>query len=171
MMDFEDSFDDDYEAWDDDYGDAEFEDAEFEELTLGEAYGAKKGVARPAVRRAKPHGSATSSVQGRQYGIVKTPRGNARVELPGKFPTVNEFKQSIAKLQQDIKANSTGIAQLTERLKQDATLEAGARVKSDRALRRSLKRTQVAALIAATLPVFLEMARPEESRAFSEVTP
>jgi hypothetical protein len=167
MMDFDDSFDDDYEAWDDDYGDGEG-DSELEDAELGMAYGAQKalGRARPAVRRAKPQGSATSSVQGRQYGMVRTPQGNARVELPGRFPTVNEFKQSIAKLQQDIKANSTGIAQLTERLKQDATLEAGARAKSDRVLRRNLKRTQWAALIAVALPVVLEVARPENARAF-----
>lgn len=168
MMDFDDSFDDDYEAWDDDYGDAEFDDAEFDPMTLGLAMGAQKafGRPRPPVRRAKPHGSVTSSVQGRQYGIVKTPQGNARVELPGKFPTVNEFKQSIAKLQLDIKANSTGIAQLTDRLKQDATLEATARSKSDRYLRRSLKRTQWAALVAVALPIVLEVARPKTAQAF-----
>src|SRR5688572_30483370 len=110
-MDFDDSFDDDYEAWDDDYGDAEFDDAEY---YLGDAAGARQPPPRRRgqVNRAKPRGNITSGVQGRQFGVVRTPQGNARVELPGKFPTLDEFKTSVAKLQQDISANSSGIAQL-----------------------------------------------------------
>ena len=158
MSDFE-GTDQDDERWDDDYGEAEPDDAEWDSRS-------QQRGGRPPVRRASQQGSATSGIQGRQFGVVRTPQGEARIELPGKFPTVDEFKQTIAKLQTDIKANSAGIGQLTDRLKGDSQFEASSRTRSVRALRRSLKRTQWAALLAVAVPLVLEVTRPSAARAF-----
>jgi hypothetical protein len=77
---------------------------------------------RANVRRARPRGSYTSRTRGRRYGTIVTPAGKARVKLPGRFPTVSEFKQSVAKVQKDIKKNSGGIKDLVSSQKDLASV-------------------------------------------------
>lgn len=160
MSEFE-SIDEDYEAWEDDFGESDFGESDFEAAPRN-----RQPTRRPPIRRAPPRGNPAVGVQGRQYGVVRTPQGDARIELPGKFPTVDEFKQTITKLQQDIAANSAGIGQLTSRLQGDSQIESSTRNKHVHLLRRSIKRMQWATLLALTVPLVMEAARPEEARAF-----
>jgi hypothetical protein len=156
-----DAIDEDFEAWAEDYGDAELDEADVEAVPDRQARG------RPPIRRAQTQSNAATGVQGRQFGVVRTPQGDARIELPAKFPTVDEFKESITKLQSDIKANSTGIGQLTTRLKGDTQLEATTRTKHVRYVRRSMRRLQWATFFALTVPLLMEATRPKKSRAFA----
>lgn len=165
MSEFE-SIGEDYEAWEDDFSD-DFGD-DFGESDLEAAARSRQpSRRRPPVRRAPTtRGNAAAGVQGRQYGVVRTPQGDARIELPAKFPTVDEFRQTISKLQQDIAANSAGIGQLTTRLQGDSDTEISTRTKHVRLLRRSQKRMQWGLLVALALPLMMEASRPDGARAF-----
>ena len=97
------------------------------------------------VRSAKPRRPYSAGIRGRQYAQVKTPAGSARIVLPGRFPTLKDHRRSLARVQRDIRKNSTGIRDLVKRQKKLAEL-AG---RSDRGLDKKVKTLQWAVVILA----------------------
>lgn len=67
---------------------------------------------KPSFARPRAYGR---DVKGRDAGLIKTPNGEAKIQLPGKFPTVGEFRGSLEEIQGDIKKNADGIKSLTRR--------------------------------------------------------
>jgi hypothetical protein len=94
-------------------------------------------------------------VRGQSQGIVQTPSGPARIELPGRFPTVDEFKKSVEAIQKDVQRNTDGIKQLAAIERKDAQRLNDIVLKSERRLRRQMTRTQIISIAAAAVLPFV----------------
>lgn len=165
-----DDFDDDDES-DDDYEFAEYDDdldyedyPEYEDAEVGAEFFGRRARRRRRLRRrrrrimhARRRRRLARDVRGRRHGVIRTPAGSARMKLPGGYPTVKEFKSTVDTLQKDIKRNATGIKQLGSEQKKDAARLAGMVTRSERRIRKQLKETQVAALVAAAAPLLLKV--------------
>jgi ABC-type transporter Mla subunit MlaD len=73
--------------------------------------------------------------------------------LPGRFPTVEEFRKTVGALQQDIGKNSSGIQQLGEQQRKDSARLATLVSQTERRLTRRMKRQQTFSIIAALIPL------------------
>jgi hypothetical protein len=108
---------DSFEAWVEDFADLDEADgdgeADFEaELEAdGEDYGDAEAVRRSRrSRRGAPRRRATRAsrgygvnrMEGVGQGIVRTPSGDAQIELPGKVPSLKEFKDTVGTIQKDM---------------------------------------------------------------------
>ena len=146
---------------------AEDDDGEFDPITLGAASLAARGIGginrlvsgRRSPRRAKPTGSYGRTVKGRNAGVVQTPNGAARIALPGNFPTVDEFRKTVAEIQKDMKANSTGIKELADQQKKDVVRLAGLISDGEKKIRKQLKRTQLFAMLGVAAPLAFNLVR------------
>jgi hypothetical protein len=106
------------------------------------------------VSRARP-ADYGRNVRGQGQGIVQTPSGPATIELPGRFPTVEEFKRSVEAIQKDVKRNSDGIKQLADVQRRDAIRLADLVTKSERRVKKQMKQTQIISIAAAALLPFV----------------
>jgi hypothetical protein len=134
----------------DDESDNESDEAEDDR----EAVPFRPGFLPPSVMRARAtdYGRA---VKGQGQGVVQTPSGPARIDLPGRFPTVDEFKKSVEAIQKDVQRNSDGIKQLAGIQRKDALRLADMVSKSERRLRRQMTRTQIISIAAAAVLPFV----------------
>ena len=156
-MDFEDAMtsfaemDDDDDDDDDDGDDGEDEMAEFLPfggLGLGAGLLASRALRRrKKVRRAKPRRSYARRARGKRYGTVITPAGRARIRLPGRFPTIPEFRRTVAEIQKDIKKNSAGVKDLATSQKRVAALV----MRSDKGMEKKVFGLQIAVVALAVL--------------------
>jgi hypothetical protein len=105
-MAYDDAFDDDYEAYDDAFDDA-FDDGDGEAVA-SRSRNRGRSSPRPAIQT-RPY---ARGVQGRATGVIETPNGKATVQLPGRFPTVTEFRGTLEEVHSDIKKNSEVIRAL-----------------------------------------------------------
>lgn len=114
----------------------------------------RPGLLPPSITRTKAadYGRA---VRGQGQGVVQTPSGPAKIELPGRFPTVEEFKKSVEAIQKDVQRNTDGITQLAEIQRKDALRLADLVSKSERRMRRQMKRTQIVSIAAAVALPFV----------------
>ena len=106
------------------------------------------------VQRARP-ANYGQGVRGQSQGVVQTPQGPASIQLPGRFPTVDEFKKTVEAIQKDVKHNSDGIKQLADIQRKDALRLADLVTKSERRLKRQMKRTQIISIAAAAVLPFV----------------
>lgn len=95
------------------------------------------------------------NVRGQGQGVVQTPSGPAKIELPGRFPTVEEFKSSVEAIQKDVQKNANRIAHVSAVQRRDAVRLAGLVVRSERRLRRQLTRAQVISIAVAVAVPFV----------------
>jgi hypothetical protein len=109
----------------------------------------------PNVTRATRAADYGRNVRGQGQGVVQTPSGPARIELPGRFPTVEEFKKSVEAIQKDVQKNSDGIKQLSDVQRRDSLRLAQLVAKSERRLRKQMTRTQIIAIAAAAVLPFV----------------
>ena len=116
--------------------------------------GFRPGFVPPSVTRARP-GNYAQGVRGQSQGTVQTPSGPAHIQLPGRFPTVDEFKQTVEAIQKDVKRNSDGIRQLADVQRRDALRLAELVTRSERRLKRQMKRTQIISIAAAAVLPFV----------------
>jgi hypothetical protein len=148
-----------------DYGLGETDDGEMDAefldpvtLGIGALAARKLGRRRKKVQRAQPQRPYAQMVQGKGTGLVKTPKGTAQIVLPGKFPTVEEFRKTVNALQLDDRKNSTGIKQLSEQQRKDAARLAVMVAQTEKKISKQLRNTQIAAIIAATIPLIARVA-------------
>jgi hypothetical protein len=112
---------------------------------------------RRAPHRARPGRNYGRQVKGRDKGVVRTPNGPAQIELPGKFPTVDEFQKTVNEIQNDMKANSIGIKELADQQKKDVVRLADMVTTSEKKLRKQMKRTQVVSAMFALAPLAINV--------------
>jgi hypothetical protein len=134
----------------DDESDNESDEAEDDR----EAVPFRPGFLPPSVLRGRA-ADYGRSVRGQSQGVVQTPSGPARIDLPGRFPTVDEFKKSVEAIQKDVQRNSDGIKQLALVQRKDAVRLAELVSKSERRLRRQMTRTQIISIAAAAVLPFV----------------
>lgn len=168
FADYDDYYDDESDDDDLEFGeyddDLEYDDEpEYVEAEADAEFFGRKARRQRTLRRrrrltlARRTNRLAGRVRGRHTGVIRTPAGAARMRLPGGYPTVKEFKSTVDALQKDIKRNATGIKQLGAQQKKDAARLAGMVSRSERRIRKQLKQTQVAALIAAAAPLILKV--------------
>lgn len=153
------AFDDDGMALSEDDMDGEYDDdsAElFDPISLGAGALTERWFRRrkrPKVRRADRRAAVSSGVRGKSHGVIRTPRGTAKIALPGKFPTVQEFKKAANALQVDIRKNSAGIKQLGDEQRKDAARLAAMMAATEKRLTKQVKNAQLTALISLAIPL------------------
>ena len=141
-----------------DYGDEDDVDDYDIEAVRRRVSGRRGGLAqRRPPHRARPGRNYGRQVKGKGQGVVQTPNGPARIELPGKFPTVEEFQKTVSEIQNDMKANSTGIKELADQQKKDSLRITDMVVASEKRLRKQMKRTQIISAVFALAPLAINV--------------
>jgi hypothetical protein len=115
------SEDDSFEAWVEDFADLDEADGDAEaDYELDgedqEDYGDAEAIRRRRRRRhrhgrGRPRRRSTRAARGYRVdrmegvsqGVVRTPSGDAQIELPDKVPSLKEFKDTAGKIQSDVK--------------------------------------------------------------------
>lgn len=142
-------YDDDSE-YDDDLDDEfdDFELAEDDEAARPKPGRPGKGrpAGRPSFAKPRQYGQAA---RGRNAGLIKTPNGDATVQLPARFPTMGEFRGTLEEIQADIKRNADGIKTLGRtNAEQDTKLSA-----LTRSMKRSAKTTFWTSIVIGTVAI------------------
>lgn len=145
---------------DEDYEDSEDDElAEFLPFGMGKA--AINRLRGRRVARARPTRSYAGAVKGRNQGVVATPAGPAKVMLPGRFPTVEEFRKTVSEIQKDVQKNSKGIQDLSDQQRKESARFATLLVKTERRLNKQMQRTQLISAVAASIPLVARFLLPK----------
>lgn len=112
---------------------------------------------RPVPSYARPGGRYAGLVRGRGEGLVRTPQGTAKVQLPGKFPTVEEFQKTVDALQRDIKKNADGIRQLNQAQRTDLAQVKALMAQSERKMQKEMKKALIISVVSANLPLIFRV--------------
>ena len=153
-------YEDESESDDEDYDEAEDDElAEFSPRSPGAA--AVNRLRRRPVARARPTRSYAGAVKGLNQGVVTTPAGPAKVMLPGRFPTVDEFRKTVSEIQKDVQRNSKGIQDLADQQRRESARLAALLVKSERRINKRMQRTQLISAVAASIPLVARILLPK----------